>query len=503
MIYYLITILVSYMVFSFFLKQLFNINLFKYLKYIPSLLWTFIASIWDTIVWIFYFIWKVFAFFLIFFSEKGSNSHSASFLTGWDRFRLINKSNKGLVVEKNGRITEKLSFQHLMVISPSGGGKTVSFVIPNVLALDNASMVVTDPSGEIYALTSQAKIKQGFKVKIFDVTDLKRSVRYNPLQRIESYSDIAKISSILIDSAFPNSDPSSAFWNDSAKLIVSITIRMLKAKHGSNANLRMVYEHLNYYNTDKQKELDILASEHLDDSSFQEYKSFMAQDIKVLSSVLSTAKSALSKLSDPDIAELTSSDTLDIESLREKKTILYMIFPEIEVKYFSFLISLLNTQLYHFAMKEKRFFNNYLAIHFLNEEFANIGVTPSFSTLVTTLRKRKCSLVMIIQDYQQIYHLYGKMDGDTIISNANTKIYLPGLSLHTISEIERSLGKIRKKIIDKKGYEKEDIQPLLHLDQIRMLPNNKAIMLSKNYPPVMLNLTPFFKNRKLKKLLKL
>ena len=498
---FLISVFILLVVLDFLLQWAFNIHLLRFLgKYTPYFLkglWYIIKSIFKFIYWIFK------SIFSALLSLGDEEIHSASFLenSDSDRHKLLNKSNSGLILEKNGRLSESISMQHTLILAPSGGGKTVSYIIPNVLTLDNASISVTDPSGEIFELTAKVKEKQGFKIKLFDLTDVSRSLKFNPLQRIESFSDIAKISSILIDSAFPDSNGSSVFWNDSAKLIISISLRMLKAQYGSSANLSMLYNHLNWFNTDKQEDLDILFSTNLDESSFQEYKAFMSQDMKVLSSVLSTAKSALSKLSDPDIAEITSSDTLNFEELRSTKCILYTIVNEVDINFHSFLITLLNTQLFNFTMLESRHFDTYLPIYILLDEFANTDKIPSFSTLITTLRKRKVSLSLVIQDYQQIYNLYGKMDGDTIISNANSKVYFAGLSLQTVRDIELSLGKVRRKIIDPNGYEKEEIQPLLHLDQIRMLPDDNAILLSKNSPPVILTLTPFFKNRKFKKML--
>ncbi len=133
---------------------------------------------------------------MLFFSKSDKNIHgSASFMRFWERRKFLSKRNSGLVIDGVKKISKELSYTHLATIAPTGAGKTVSYIIPNILSL-NGSAVVTDPSGEIFNITAEYKRKQGFKIKKIDVRDVKNSLKINPLFRLNSHTDIKKISSV-------------------------------------------------------------------------------------------------------------------------------------------------------------------------------------------------------------------------------------------------------------------------------------------------------------------
>ena len=246
----------------------------------------------------------------------------------------------------------------------------------------------------------------------------------------------------------------------------------------------------------------------LDSNTFLEYKSFVSQEEKIISGILSTAKTALSKMSDPTLAKLTSKDSLNFSELRTNKTALFIIVPEHQINHYSFLLTLFYSQLFDFCMELPVCNRLYLPIFFLLDEFGNLGELPHFSTLMTTLRKRKCSVSLVLQDTEQLHEVYGKSGASTILyGGCASKIYFPGISQQTCQELERILGK--QTLLHKKQElsswnlpTSNDIQksqeigrPLMTADEIRTMKDNEALFIYGNKRPVKLNTLPWYRSK--------
>lgn len=195
--------------------------------------------------------------------------------------------------------------------------------------------------------------------------------------------------------------------------------------------------------------------------------------------------------------------------MRQTKTALFIIVPENETRRFKFLISILYTQLFDYCNQLPQGNNPYLPIFFFLDEFGNAGKLPGFSSLITTLRKRKVSLSLILQDVEQLTHVYGRADASVILNGGcASRIFYPGLSYPTCQELSNILGN-QTVIMRESGFEKgnnlsssrdrEVARPLLAPDEIRTLKPNKAILIHANELPVMLKTRPWFKSRRMKK----
>lgn len=432
---------------------------------------------------------------------------SARWLKGIPKWQLLNRWNKGLLVDgRSSRLSLNRSFSHLALIAPTGAGKTVRYVLPNVLSLSGNSCVITDPSGEIYMKSRWYLESQGYSVKVFNVSDIHNSLRYNPVHRCNSFSDIQKLSNLLIDTTYDNST-GDVFWSESSKGLINILLRIIVQLPPERQNLGELWRLLNLIGF-RQQEVNRLASDLLDENSFIEYGSFISQPEKTLSNIVSSAKSAVNLFSNPEMASLVASETLHFESLRSSKTAVFIIVPENEIRRYKFLISILYTQLLDFCMQLPQGNQPYLPIFFFLDEFGNAGKLPNFSTMITTLRKRKVALSIILQDIEQLTHVYGRADASVILNGGcATRLFYPGLSFSTCQEVSNILGN-QTVYFRESGYEsasgyssgrsREIARPLLAPDEIRTLKPNRGILIHGREFPVMLKTVPWFKNYKLK-----
>ena len=226
-----------------------------------------------------------------------------------------------------------------------------------------------------------------------------------------------------------------------------------------------------------------------------------------MSSILSTAKTALAKFSDPDLRALTSDETLNFESLRARKTAIFLIIPENEVRYYSFLLTILYTQMFNFCSMAPQHGQLYNPIFFFLDEFANSGKLPNFSTVITSIRKKKTAISIVLQDVEQLVNVYGKADASVILNGGcASRIFYPGLSYSTCRELSNLLGnqtiRYRESGFSRKdGYfpdrDRNMARSLLTPDEIRTLSDNRALFIHGNLLPVLLKTTPWFKNKKL------
>jgi len=432
-----------------------------------------------------------------------SNSHidkTAKFLTGIDKFNLMNRFNTGLSLDgSSNKISLQRSLQHVLVLAPSGAGKTTSYIIPNLLRLKNASAIVLDPSKEIHTLTEK-NLSKRFNVKVLNVTDPANSEKWNPLEKgIKSPEDIKMISESIITSAYPDSRGSDKFWEDAARSLINILIQGVR-NDPQKRNLAYVYQLLNRFNND-QNTINQLLSENLSEENWQEYKGLISQPEKIFGSQVATAKISLSPLSSPVLAELTSRSTIDFEQFRRVPTILFVVIPEHQVKYYSFYLALLYRELFETFMTMPK--KDDLPIFMLLDEVGNTLV-PGLPGYISTIRKRRVSVSLIIQSTRQLYSLY-KDDAEVIMENTLNHIYFPGLSLETCQKLSAKIG---NKPINPNNYwlptnkKESGRESLISAESIRTLKNNRAIYIYGNLPPVMLHVTPWFKSFSLKRKVK-
>ena len=272
---------------------------------------------------------------------------------------------------------------------------------------------------------------------VLNVSDPAKSDTFNPLWRVgRSHTEVQQIASVLVDAAFPNSR-GDRFWNDSAKALIATCIHSLKSCQPQFQTLGNVRHLLNSCGPNRSG-LDAFISNTADAATFSAFKAFRASPERVAGSIIATARTALEAFADPALCEISSSDTLQLGTLRRRLTVVYMITPEAKADFYSFWTSLLLNALFSHVMQTPK--DDDLPVHFLLDEIGNASRIPSFPAIVTSLRKRRCSLTLVLQDAEQL-KTYGTAGSSTIINGGcASKIYLPGLPLRTCEDVSKILG---------------------------------------------------------------
>jgi len=431
----------------------------------------------------------------------GLGKNNAKFMGRSERKRLLSQNHTGIVINgSNERLSADDSFRNLAFISTTGGGKTSGYIIPNILYRPEGSMVITDPSGSLFTQTSGSLERRGYQIKILDPMNLTQSIRFNPFSNLNSYSEVDEVAHILVRTANPNTkDP---FWNNGAETIIAILARVLR-KHPQGykyANPANILHLLN--NFEDGTPLNPLISKYADEQTFAQYKGFISNAPNTLQGLLSTAKVSLKAFADPQIAKLTAYTDFKFDELRQQKTAFYLIFPQNKISYYSFLMNIFYTKLFHYCLDNKTFSSSSLPIYFFLDEFGHLNI-PNFSSIITTTRQRKISISIILQSISQLEAQYGKNDAHTILhGGVASRIFSSGLDTPTNQMIAETLGTRRHEIYTSDdGLQVRD-DPILDAYQIRTMEDNEALLLLANKKPIKLRILRHFENKAFKKELK-
>jgi type IV secretory pathway TraG/TraD family ATPase VirD4 len=433
-----------------------------------------------------------------FINQTSHFDDNAYFLKGIERFQLLNNwFNTGLVIGTK-RITVQKSLQGALLVAPTGVGKTTSYIIPNLVSLSDCSIIVLDPSGEIYDLTAKY-LSKNFTVQTLNLTNPKISEKYCPLFSCKTKDDIAMLADAIIESAFPNSKGSEIFWCQGAMSIINIMINSVK-NQPLNYNLAYVYQLLNRLEFDKDF-INKHLSETLDDELFNQYKGLLSQPEKVFGSMLGTAKIALSPMGTPSLKQVSSANTINFNNFRKTPTILFVCVPEHRVKFYGFYLSLFFRECFESFMPLPT--KKDLVVYMLLDEGGNIYI-PQLDTYITVLRKRKVSVSLVLQSLHQLEALYGK-NAPIISENLLSHLYYPSLSLETCRDLSQKLGMTEKKPAftflpsnEKSNIPKTKI-PLMSAEAIRCMQDNRGLYFYGNLPAAKVKFKPWFKSFSMKR----
>ena len=341
--------------------------------------------------------------------------------------------------------------KNVLVVGGSGSGKTRFWLKPNLLQC-HSSYVVTDPKGSIVVECGNALLKNGYKLKILNTINFKKSMHYNPFAYVHSEKDILKLVTTLMTNTKGEGAGGDPFWEKSERLLLTALIAYLHYEAPvEEQNFATLLEMLNTMQVleddeEYQNPVDLLFEElaKKKPNSFagRQYKLYKLAAGKTAKSILISCGARLAPFDIQELRDLTMYDELQLDTLGDKKTALFLIMSDTDST-FNFLISMVYTQLFNLLCdKADDVYGGKLPIHVrcLIDECANIGQIPNLEKLVATIRSREISACLVLQARSQLKAIY-KDNADTIVGNMDSQIFLGGSEPTTLKDLSEILGK--------------------------------------------------------------
>ena len=341
--------------------------------------------------------------------------------------------------------------KNVLVVGGSGSGKTRFWLKPNLLQC-HSSYVVTDPKGTIVLECGNAMLKNGYKVRILNTINFKKSMHYNPFAYVHSEKDILKLVTTLMTNTKGEGSGGDPFWEKSERLLLTALIAYLHYEAPvEEQNFATLLEMLNTMQVleddeEYQNPVDLLFEElaKKKPNSFagRQYKLYKLAAGKTAKSILISCGARLAPFDIQELRDLTMYDELQLDTLGDKKTALFLIMSDTDST-FNFLISMVYTQLFNLLCdKADDVYGGKLPVHVrcLIDECANIGQIPQLEKLVATIRSREISACLVLQARSQLKAIY-KDNADTIVGNMDSQIFLGGSEPTTLKDLSEMLGK--------------------------------------------------------------
>ncbi len=341
--------------------------------------------------------------------------------------------------------------KNVLVVGGSGSGKTRFFIKPNLMQL-HSSYVVTDPKGSIAVECGKLMLRNGYKVKIFNSINFKKSHHYNPFAYIHSEKDILKLVTTLIANTKGDGKSGDDFWQKAETLLYTALIGYIHYEAPEEEqNFATLIEFINAMEVREDDEtfennVDLafkeLASREPNHFAVRQYKKYKLAAGKTAKSINISCGARLAPFDIQELREITMYDELELDTLGDRKTALFLIMSDTD-NTFNFLISMIYSQLFNLLCeKADDVYGGRLPVHVrcLIDECANIGQIPNLEKLMATIRSREISACLVLQAQSQLKALY-KDNADTIIGNCDSSIFLGGKEPGTLKELNQALGK--------------------------------------------------------------
>ena len=395
---------------------------------------------------------------------------------------------------------------NVLVVGGSGAGKTRFYCKPNILQC-NASYIISDPKGELMRATAPLLIENGYEVHVFNLITPEDSDGYNPFVYIRTDEDVIKLINNIIENTTPkNSQQGDPFWKQSEVALDSaLMLYLLHEAPPEEQNfetLMFMIENASVMEEDEEymspvdvvfQMLEDRDSEHI---AVKQWKIFKQASGKTAKSILISAAVRLAAFNLPEIARITSYDELDLGSLGEKKKAVFCVIPDNDNS-FNYLVGMLYTQAFQeLYYRADHKYNGELPVpvHVVMDEFANVALPDNFERVLATMRSRRISVSIIIQNMAQLKALF-KDSHESLVGNCDTFLYLGGNEQSTHEYISKMLGKetidTRTRGVTKGQHGSSNTnyqnagRELLTLDEVRLLDNANALIFIRGEKPIM------------------
>lgn len=341
--------------------------------------------------------------------------------------------------------------KNVLVTGGSGSGKTRFFLLPNLLQM-HSSYVVTDPKGDVVIKAGKTLLKHGYRLKIFNTINFKKSMHYNPFAYIHSEKDILKLVNTLIANTKGDGKAGDEFWTKAETLLYCALFGYIHYEAPEEEqNFNTLLEFLNASEVreddeDYENPVDMmfhdLEKKSPNHFAVRQYKKYKLAAGKTAKSILVSCGARLAPFDIAELREITSYDELELDTLGDRKTALFLIMSDTDAT-FNFLISMVYSQLFNLLCeKADDVYGGRLPVHVrcLIDETANIGQIPNLEKLVATIRSREISACLFLQAKSQLKAIY-KDNTDTIIGNMDSQLFLGGTEPTTLKDLSQFLGK--------------------------------------------------------------
>ena len=439
--------------------------------------------------------------------------------------RMVNKAiadkdkNKNRILSNNVRMSTDTSVtglnNNMLVTGGSGAGKTFFIVKPNIMQMMlNNSFIATDPKGEIARATANMLKKNGYNVKVLNLIDMAKSDGYNPFRYIREENDVVKLVTNIISNTTPKeTSPTDPFWEKSESMFLQALFYYVWLEMPPNRkNFQSVLDLLSEAEVDakgkdskltkKMKQLAKTSKLKQNHPAYKQYMKVIRGAGDTVRSIIISANSRLALLENPQILRILSKDDLHLEELgigvngdKHTRTALFCIIPDSDKSY-NFIVGMLYTQLFQELYFQADFRNGGklpIQVTLMMDEFANVALPDDFCSLLSTMRSRRISAIIIIQNLAQIKALF-KDTWETITGNCDTLVYLGGNEKSTHQYISEMLG---KSTIDKRSTGETrgvhgsasrnyDVlgRELMTPDEVRNMSNKKCLIFIKGFNPI-------------------
>ena len=364
---------------------------------------------------------------------------------------VILSQTERLTMNSRPKLPKYARNKNTLVIGGSGSGKTRFFIKPNLLQM-HSSYVLTDPKGTVLPEIGNALAKKGYRIKIFNTINFKKSMHYNLFAYVHDEKDILKLVTTLIANTKGEGKSGDEFWEKAEKLLYSALIGYIHYEAPEEEqNFSTLLEMINAMEVREDDEefknpvdlmFDELAERDPDHFAVRQYVKYKLSAGKTAKSILVSCGARLAPFDIKELREITAYDELELDTLGDKKTALFLIMSDTDAT-FNFLISMVYTQLFNLLCeKADDVYGGRLPVHVrcLIDEAANIGQIPNLEKLMATIRSREISAALVLQAKSQLKSIY-KDNADTIIGNCDSQIFLGGSEQTTLKDLNTILGK--------------------------------------------------------------
>ena len=386
----------------------------------------------------------------------GTHEDIAPYIDADARNNVILTQTEKLTMNNRPKDPKTARNKNVLVIGGSGSGKTRFWLKPNLMQCNSktypCSFVVTDPKGSVVVECGKMLRRFGYRIKIFNTINFKKSMHYNPFAYIHSEKDILKLVTCLISNTKGDGKTGDEFWQKAETLLYCALIGYIHYEAPvEEQNFATLIEMLNSMEVREDDEefenaVDLmfkeLAKEKPDHFAVRQYAKYRLAAGKTAKSILISCGARLAPFDIEELREVTAYDELELDTLGDKKTALFLIMSDTDAS-FNFLISMIYSQLFNLLCeKADDVYGGRLPVHVrcLIDEAANIGQIPQLEKLVATIRSREISACLILQAQSQLKALY-KDNADTIIGNMDSRLFLGGSEPTTLKELSTALGK--------------------------------------------------------------